>query len=138
MALRYRSPGAGGSETTQIFPDINDNTRQYTFRAEAGLLSATQFTQPALTLMEFAICEDMKSKGLVSDTNVFAGHSLGEYTAITTMGNFFPLETLMSTVFYRGLAMQVAVKRDDTGMSPFGMCAVNPSRLSIGTFCNEF
>ena len=36
----------------------------------------------------------------------------------------------MSVVFYRGLTMQVAVERDESGRSNYAMCAVNPSRIS--------
>lgn len=42
------------------------------------------------------------------------------------------METLISVVFYRGLCMQVAVKRDDAGGSNYSMCAINPSRLGKG------
>ncbi|KAJ5421094.1 hypothetical protein N7465_003613 [Penicillium sp. CMV-2018d] len=132
-ALRYlapKSPGESKLKATQIFPEIDHTTTSYTFRSDAGLLSATQFTQPALTLMELAIYEDLKSRGVLSPTATFAGHSLGEYAAIAAVGKLVPLETLMAIAFYRGLSMQIAVQRDSAGRSAFAMCALNPSKLS--------
>ena len=55
----------GSLRTTQIFNSIHENSTFYKFQSPTGLLSATQFTQPALTLMEKAAFEDMKSRGLV-------------------------------------------------------------------------
>ncbi|KAH6982520.1 acyl transferase domain-containing protein [Ilyonectria destructans] len=83
-----------------------------------------------LTLMEKASFEDMKSKGLVPNNSTFAGHSLGEYSALAALAEVMPIESLVSVVFYRGLTMQVAVERDATGRSNYSMCAVNPSRIS--------
>ena len=120
----------GVLKSERIFKGITEKTRSYTYKSPTGLLSATQFTQPALTLMEKASFEDMKSKGLVSNEATFAGHSLGEYSALTAMANVMPIESLVSVVFYRGLTMQVAVERDEQGRSNYSMCAVNPSRIS--------
>lgn len=120
----------GSVKSEKIFKEIDENTTSYTYRSPTGLLSATQFTQPALTLMEKASFEDMRSKGLVQDDSSFAGHSLGEYSALAALAEVMPIESLVSVVFYRGLTMQVAVERDETGRSNYSMCAVNPSRIS--------
>jgi fatty acid synthase subunit beta len=115
-----------------IIKGLTPNSPSYTFQDERGLLYSTQFVQPALTLMEMAALEDMRSKGLVQENAVFAGHSLGEYSALGSLANFMPLESLLSLVFYRGLAMQVAMKRDEKGHTEFSMVAVNPSRVGRG------
>lgn len=120
----------GSIRSEKIFKDIDENTTSYTYRSPTGLLSATQFTQPALTLMEKASFEDMKSKGVVQQNSSFAGHSLGEYSALAALAEVMPIESLVSVVFYRGLTMQVAVERDAAGRSNYSMCAVNPSRIS--------
>lgn len=120
----------GSLRSEKIFKEITESTTSYTFRAATGLLSATQFTQPALTLMEKASFEDMKAKGLVPADSMFAGHSLGEYSALTSLGDVMPIESLVDVVFYRGMTMQVAVPRDSLGRSNYSMCAVNPSRVS--------
>ncbi|KIH88860.1 fatty acid synthase subunit beta, fungi type [Sporothrix brasiliensis 5110] len=131
MAMTFETVMADGSiKSERIFKDINETTSSYTYRSPTGLLSATQFTQPALTLMEKASFEDMKAKGLVPRDSTFAGHSLGEYSALAALADVMPIESLVSVVFYRGLTMQVAVERDASGRSNYSMCAVNPSRIS--------
>ena len=131
MSMTFESINTDGSiKSEKIFKEVNENTTSYTYRSPTGLLSATQFTQPALTLMEKASFEDMRSKGLVQRDSSFAGHSLGEYSALAALAEVMPIESLVSVVFYRGLTMQVAVERDETGRSNYSMCAVNPSRVS--------
>lgn len=131
MSMTFETVNADGSiKSEKIFKEVDDNTSSYTYRSPTGLLSATQFTQPALTLMEKASFEDMRSKGLVQRDSSFAGHSLGEYSALAALAEVMPIESLVSVVFYRGLTMQVAVERDETGRSNYSMCAVNPSRIS--------
>jgi fatty acid synthase subunit beta, fungi type len=131
MGMTFETVSADGSiKSERIFKDIDEKTTSYTYRSPTGLLSATQFTQPALTLMEKASFEDMRSKGLVPRDSTFAGHSLGEYSALAALADVMPIESLVSVVFYRGLTMQVAVERDAAGRSNYGMCAVNPSRIA--------
>ncbi|KAL8243674.1 hypothetical protein R6Q59_009932 [Mikania micrantha] len=131
ISMTFETINADGSvKSEKIFKDINESTSSYTYKSPTGLLSATQFTQPALTLMEKAAFEDMRSKGLVQRDSSFAGHSLGEYSALASIAEVMPIESLVSVVFYRGLTMQVAVERDEQGRSNYSMCAVNPSRIS--------
>ncbi|KXL42672.1 hypothetical protein M433DRAFT_156636 [Acidomyces richmondensis BFW] len=136
MSMTFETVGADGSiKSERIFKEIDEHTSSYTYRSPTGLLSATQFTQPALTLMEKASFEDMRAKGLVQRDSSFAGHSLGEYSALAALAEVMPIESLVSVVFYRGLTMQVAVERDEAGRSNYSMAAVNPSR--IGKSFNE-
>ena len=131
MSMTFESVNTDGTiKSEKIFKEVDENTTSYTYRSPTGLLSATQFTQPALTLMEKASFEDMRSKGLVQRDSSFAGHSLGEYSALAALADVMPIESLVSVVFYRGLTMQVAVERDEQGRSNYSMCAVNPSRIS--------
>ena len=115
----------GELKSEKIFKDIVDTTTSYTFQSPTGLLSATQFTQPALTLMEKAAFEDLKAKGLIPNDAPFAGHSLGEYAALASLADVMSIESLVEVVFYRGMTMQVAVPRDSLGRSNYGMIAVN-------------
>ncbi|CCE61876.1 hypothetical protein TPHA_0B02040 [Tetrapisispora phaffii CBS 4417] len=117
-------------KTEKIFKEIDEKTNSFTFKSPTGLLSATQFTQPALTLMEKASYEDLRSKGLIPTNAAFAGHSLGEYAALASLADIMSIESLVDVVFYRGMTMQVAVPRDEAGRSNYGMIAVNPSRVS--------
>jgi fatty acid synthase subunit beta len=131
MSMTFETVNADGTiKSEKIFKEVDETTTSYTYRSPAGLLSATQFTQPALTLMEKASFEDMRAKGLVQRDSSFAGHSLGEYSALAALADVMPIESLVSVVFYRGLTMQVAVERDEQGRSNYSMCAVNPSRIS--------
>ncbi|KAF2644792.1 beta subunit of fatty acid synthase [Massarina eburnea CBS 473.64] len=131
MSMTFETVGSDGTvKSEKIFKEIDEDTASYTYRSPTGLLSATQFTQPALTLMEKASFEDMLAKGLVQRDSTFAGHSLGEYSALAALAEVMPIESLVSVVFYRGLTMQVAVERDESGRSNYSMCAVNPSRIS--------
>ena len=50
MALEVEAPDGSGS--IRLLPDITEDTPSYTFVHPAGLLFATQFTQPALVLVE--------------------------------------------------------------------------------------
>ena len=131
MSMTFETVDADGSiRSEKIFKDVDENSSSYTYKSPTGLLSATQFTQPALTLMEKASFEDMRSKGLVQRDSSFAGHSLGEYSALAALAEVMPIESLVAVCFYRGLTMQVAVERDATGRSNYSMIAVNPSRIN--------
>lgn len=120
----------GELKAEKIFKEIDETTTSYTFKSPTGLLSATQFTQPALTLMEKAAFEDLKAKGVIPVEAAFAGHSLGEYAALASLADVMSIESLVEVVFYRGMTMQVAVPRDSAGRSNYGMIAVNPGRVS--------
>ncbi|KAG5463105.1 MAG: YKL182Wp-like protein, partial [Olpidium bornovanus] len=129
MSMTYEVMEMGEIKRIPLFPQINESTLSHTFTHTAGLLSATQFTQPALVLMEMASFIDMQANGLIQEDCSFAGHSLGEYAALGAVGQVLSIESLIDVVFYRGMTMQVAVPRDALGRSVYGMCAVNPSRM---------
>jgi malonyl CoA-acyl carrier protein transacylase len=71
----------------------------------------------------------MRARGLVQDSCAFAGHSLGEYSALASIADILPVSSLVDVVFYRGITMQRAVERDSLNRSSYGMVAVNPSRI---------
>ncbi|KIJ51487.1 hypothetical protein M422DRAFT_203704 [Sphaerobolus stellatus SS14] len=120
----------GNIKTLPLFADIDARTPAYTFSHPNGLLFATQFAQIALVVTEKAAFEDMRSKGLVAPGSPFAGHSLGEYSALASIADVLPISSLVDVVFYRGITMQRAVERDSENRSNYAMCAVNPSRIS--------
>ena len=120
----------GNIKTLPLFADIDVRTLAYTFSHPAGLLFATQFAQIALVVTEKGAFEDMRSKGLVAEGCAFAGHSLGEYSALASIAGVLPISSLVDVVFYRGITMQRAVERDAHNRSNYAMCAVNPSRIS--------
>lgn len=79
--------------------------------------------------MEIAAMRTLEARGCVQQQASFAGHSLGEYSALAACTTFMSLEELLSLVFYRGLLMQRAVERDENGQTKFSMVAVNPSKV---------
>lgn len=133
MDLIYEANDAHGKPMQKrLFPSINENTESYTYHSDLGLLSATQFTQPAIIIMEMAIVADLRARQLISPSSSFAGHSLGEYAALINLVEIMPKETAVCIGFYRGLMMQNSVERDQDGRSQFSMCAVDPSRVCKG------
>ena len=137
LAMTIESTLPDGSKITEpILKELTCQSTSYTFAESRGLISSTQFAQPAITLLEKATFEDMRAKGLFQEGAAFAGHSLGEYGALSAIAEFMPFEKLMSVVFYRGLTMQVALKRDEHGQTDFSMVAVNPSRVGKCTLPN--
>lgn len=119
----------GRTVTRPILADLEADARSYTFTESRGLLFSTSFAQPAITLLEKATFEDMQANGLVQGNASFAGHSLGEYGVLSAMAEFMDFNSLMSVVFYRGLAMQSTMDRDENGRTEFSMVAANPSRV---------
>ncbi|KAF9490473.1 fatty acid synthetase alpha subunit [Pleurotus eryngii] len=120
----------GNVKTLPLFADIDIRTPKYTFSHPNGLLFATQFAQIALVVTEKAAFEDMRMKGFVQKDCAFAGHSLGEYSALASIADVLHISALVDVVFYRGITMQRAVERDVENRSNYAMCAVNPSRIS--------
>ena len=122
--------GALVTKRLPLFPQITDSSSSFHFRHPDGLLFATQFSQPALVLVELAAFSDLRDKGLVaSDSCIFAGHSLGEYAALASVASVLSTESLVDIVFLRGMTMQNAVIRDAAGRSPYAMVAVNTGRV---------
>ncbi|OLY80881.1 Fatty acid synthase subunit alpha [Smittium mucronatum] len=133
MSMTYETIGSDGTVLSlPLFPEITEDSPFYTFKSPNGLLSATQFTQPSLLLFELSSYEDMLSNNLIKSDSPFAGHSLGEYGALSAIGRVVPIESVVEIGFYRGMTMQVAVKRDENGNSDYGMVAVNPIRVGRG------
>ncbi|CAE6493369.1 unnamed protein product, partial [Rhizoctonia solani] len=130
MAMSYDTTDKDGNvKTLPLFADIHVRTPQYTFSHPNGLLFATQFAQIALVVTEKAAFEGMKSKGLVQKDCAFAGHSLGEYSALASIADVLAISALVGVVFYRGITVQRAVERGEHNRSNYAMCAVNPSRI---------
>lgn len=130
MEMTYQTTDKEGNvKTLPLFGDIDLRTSRYTFSSPTGLLYATQFAQIALVVTEKAAFEDLREKGLVQEGAPFAGHSLGEYSALASIAGFLPISSLVDVVFFRGITMQRAVERDEQNRSKYAMAAVNPSRI---------
>lgn len=129
-SLQTEDPTTG--KKMPLIPEISSTTKSFTFNSPTGLLFATQFSQPALVLVQKAAFEELREAGLVPEKAFFAGHSLGEYAALAGFADVLSVEDLVETVFLRGMVMQNAVPRDADGTSNYAMVAANPLRVGRG------
>ncbi|WP_296537894.1 type I polyketide synthase, partial [uncultured Actinomyces sp.] len=105
--------------------------RGVTYRHPEGLLNLTQFTQVALATVAMATTARLAEAGALVENAAFAGHSLGEYTALSAYGRVMPVETTISIVFQRGSTMHSLVPRDADGASNYRMGALRPNQAGI-------
>ncbi|MDO4899659.1 type I polyketide synthase [Actinomyces sp.] len=105
--------------------------RGVTYRHPDGLLNLTQFTQVALATVAMATTARLAEAGALVESAAFAGHSLGEYTALSAYGRVMSVETTISIVFQRGSTMHSLVPRDEFGASNYRMGALRPNQAGI-------
>src|SRR5690606_15639753 len=77
-------------------------------------LTRTEHAQPALFALSYALWAEVA--GLVPRPAAAAGHSLGEYTALTAAG-ILEYDTALGVVAERGRAMQAAADVEPSGMA---------------------
>lgn len=97
-----------------------------------GLLNLTQFTQVALATVAFAQTARLREEGVLVEPAYFAGHSLGEYDALSSYAQIIPLETELELVFHRGSTMHHLIERDEQGRSNYRMAALRPNQFGVG------
>jgi [acyl-carrier-protein] S-malonyltransferase len=80
-------------------------------------LNLTENTQPAIFLLSYSIFKLVKEEFNIdlNKANFFAGHSLGEYSALASAGSLSFFDTL-KILKIRGRAMQSAVPKGEGGM----------------------
>jgi [acyl-carrier-protein] S-malonyltransferase len=80
-------------------------------------LDLTENTQPAIFLASYSIFEMIKKESNINlgDAKYFAGHSLGEYSALATSGSL-DFKNAIKLLNERGKAMQTAVPKGTGGM----------------------
>ena len=80
-------------------------------------LNLTENTQPAIFLVGYSIFQLLKKEFNIdlNKANFFAGHSLGEYTALAS-ANALSFSDTLKILKIRGNAMQSAVPKGDGGM----------------------
>ena len=80
-------------------------------------LDLTENTQPAIFLASYSIFEMIKKEKDIKPENAkyFAGHSLGEYSALATSGSL-DFKNAIKLLNERGKAMQTAVPKGTGGM----------------------
>ena len=103
-----------------------------TYHHPDGLLNLTQFTQVALATVAFAQTARLREAGADIWPSYFAGHSLGEYNALSSFAGVIPLETVLELVFHRGSTMHHLIERDAQGRSNYRMGALRPNQFGVG------
>lgn len=103
-------------------------------------INKTEYTQPAMVAAEVAIYEHLKNVGLKAD--VFAGLSLGEYSALVAAGAM-TLADGIKTVRRRGILMQNEVPLGMGGMAAViamdadkiaEICENTPGKVQIANY----
>ncbi len=123
-------PGQGSqalgmtSELAELYPQIRETFAEASTALGEDLweicqdeerLNQTQYTQPALLAASIAIWRVLQQK-IATTPCYFAGHSLGEYSALCASG-VLSLADAIQLVHKRGQLMQQAVEGIDTAMA---------------------
>lgn len=136
MSLAFVFPGQGsqapgmGRDLADAFPiaretfqEVDDSLGQklskLMFEGPAEELTLTANAQPALMAVSVAVCRVLAKEGgfdLSRRVSLVAGHSLGEYSALTAAGTF-DLATAARLLRLRGDSMQKAVPAGQGAMA---------------------
>jgi len=119
----------------RVFDDIDAalgfSISQLCFEGPDDQLKLTQNTQPAILAVSSAIHAVLEEHGLAR-RDLVAGHSLGEYSAIVSVGGLTPAEAA-KIVHLRGKFMQEAVPVGTGGMAAL----IGPSVEDAKAICDE-
>ena len=96
---------------------LNESLSRLILEGPKNKLDLTENTQPAIFLVSYSIFNVIKKETSfdMSAANYFAGHSLGEYSALACAGSLTFSQTI-KLLKKRGLAMQSAVQENQGGM----------------------
>ncbi len=142
-AVVYVFPGQGSqkkgmlkdvyeAETTvrQTFAEASDclgySMERLCFEDPENQLNLTAYTQPALLCCSVALLRCLESKTSLSQGASFAGHSLGEYSALVACG-VLKFGEALRLVRLRGEAMQKAVPVGEGAMA--AIVGVDPQKV---------
>ncbi|MBK2356886.1 ACP S-malonyltransferase [Francisella hispaniensis] len=110
-------------ENFETFRNIVDEAKEHLgydlwniIQNDEETLNKTEFTQPALLASSYAIYEVLKEQKPDLKVAYFAGHSLGEYTALLAAG-CISYKDALQLVSTRGKLMQNAVTDKECAMS---------------------
>ena len=108
------------------------------FQGDIHELTLTKNAQPAIMAVSIAVIRVMCANGLdIKSINLFAGHSLGEYSALCASG-VISLKDSSLVLRKRGLAMQRAVPEGQGSMvAVIGMSSEIVNDLILMSKCNS-
>ena len=104
-----------------LFEEADDtlklSIKKIIFEGPKDILNDTENTQPAIFLVSYAIFSVIKKETSfkITNANFFAGHSLGEYSALAC-SNAIEFNETIRLLKVRGNAMQNAVPKKEGGM----------------------
>ena len=109
---------------------LNLSMNKIIFEGPKETLDETENTQPAIFLSSYAIFKVIKKETSfdISKAGFFAGHSLGEYSALCCYGAL-KFEDTLKILKKRGKSMQDAVSGDEGSM----LAAVSYTHLTLPT-----
>ena len=118
-----RDLAAAFAAAREVFGEVDETLKlklsKLMFEGPAEELTLTENTQPALMAMSLAVLRVMETEGglsLKTRAAVVAGHSLGEYSALTAAGSL-GLADCARLLRLRGEAMQQAVPAGEGAMA---------------------
>ena len=113
------------SSAKEVFEEVNDslsrNLTNIIFNGPQAELTLTKNAQPAIMCVSMAIMKILKKDfnlDLNDHASYFAGHSLGEYTALAA-ANSLSLSDTAKILYFRGEKMQEASQKFKTAMAAF-------------------
>jgi len=119
----------------RVFDEIDSHLgfsiSQLCFEGPEDELRLTQNTQPAILAVSSAIHAVLEELG-IARRDLVAGHSLGEYSALVSVGGLTPAEAA-KIVHYRGKFMQEAVPVGTGGMAAL----IGPTVEEAQAICDE-
>jgi [acyl-carrier-protein] S-malonyltransferase len=126
---------AAFSAARRVFDNIDAalgfSSSQLCFEGPDDQLKLTENTQPAILAVSSAIHAVLEERG-ATRRDVVAGHSLGEYSAIVSVGGLTPADAAQ-IVRMRGRFMQEATPVGSGGMAAL----IGPSVEEVASICEE-
>ena len=118
---------------------LNKNLSKIIFYGPKEELDQTENTQPAIFLVSYSIFKviEKETKFKIKNAKYFAGHSLGEYSALCCAESI-PFEQTIKLLQYRGEAMQNAVPKGEGGMIAILGKSIDEIELTLKENSNKF